>query len=390
MANTNPSGQNGRGSGGSEEAAFSGEIPAGAVFLFIGAVFFTFAPLGLLLISDLSPTRGLAGILVILLLGGLAAVSWVATFSVSWKFVGLILLFSSGFFIVHIDPVAGWLGLGGQEGAGGLTVIGVVLSLSIIAGYILFLLLILTQGRRMVAMGEEMRLAREIHDTLVPAVSKTIGRVQAHGISLPSAAMGGDLIDVIEHPGGVDCVLADVSGHGVKAGIVMGMVKSSLRTSLLGGEPLPKVVGDLNRVLCDTLRSGMFVTLSLVRVLPGGERAEVVLAGHHPLVRVSRMGLHDEVPNTHIPLGVLDAEQFTPETIDLRPGDVLVMYTDGLCESMNEHRQLLGHEPLIQRASALRDRPLGEIADGLIQAGERFGETDDDRSVLLMRVLGAE
>jgi serine phosphatase RsbU (regulator of sigma subunit) len=350
--------------------------------LFIGAVFFTFAPIGLLMISTLAPERGWLGIIVLLLLGGLAAVSWVLTFSISWKFGLGIVAFTGGFIAVHMEPMAGWLGLPG----GAPTPIGVGLSLAVIAGYILFLTLILGQGRRMIAMGEEMRLAREIHDTLVPAVSQTIGKIEVHGVSIPSTAMGGDLIDVIQHAGGIDCVLADVSGHGVKAGIVMGMVKASIRTSLLSAESLSGVAGDLNTILCDTLATQLFVTAAIVRFLPDGKRAEVLLAGHHPVVRVARNGIVEEIPNDHIMLGVLDGEKFTPRVVELSPGDLLVSYTDGLSECIDAKGVMLGHDALVKRMAALREHGLKEIAEGLFKSSESHGVTDDDRSILLMRV----
>lgn len=365
------------------EEQFGTAIPASAVLLFIGAVFFTFAPIGLLLISGLSPERNWAGVIVLLLLGGLTAISWVMTFSISWKFAIGIVVFSAGFFMVHVEPVAGWLGLEG----GGPTPIGVGLSLSIIAGYILFLTLILGQGRRMIVLGEEMRLAREIHDTLVPEVARTIDKVEIHGVSIPSAAMGGDLIDVIKHSGGIDCVLADVSGHGVKAGIVMGMVKASIRTSLISGEPLAKVINDLNTVLCETLRMQLFVTATIMRFTPDGQRVEVLLAGHHPVTCVGRNGIVREIDNQHIPIGVLDGEAYTVQTIDLRPGDLLISYTDGLSESVDAQGEMLGHDALVKRMAALRENELRDIADGLIKAGESHGTTDDDRSVLVMRVM---
>lgn len=366
----------------SSQQAFGTEIPVSAVLLFIGAVFFTFAPIGLLLISSLAPERNWLGVIVLLLLGGLTAVAWVLTFSLSWKFSIGIVLFSAGFFVAHTQPVAGWLGITG----GGLTPIGVGLSLAIIAGYILFLTLILGQGRRMIAMGEEMRLAREIHETLVPEVSRTIGKLEVHGVSLPSTSMGGDLIDVIEHDAGIDCVLADVSGHGVKAGIVMGMVKASIRTSLLSAESLSRVAADLNTILCDTLATQLFVTAAIVRFLPDGKRAEVLLAGHHPVVRVARNGIVEEIPNDHIMIGVLDGEQYTPRVLELNPGDLLVSYTDGLSECVDAKGVMLGHDALVKRMAALRENELKDVAEGLIKSSESHGVTDDDRSILLMRV----
>ncbi len=78
-----------------------------------------------------------------------------------------------------------------------------------------------------------MRLARQIHETLVPPIDYEDERIEVFGLSRASAAMGGDLVDLVHRDGSLDVYLADVSGHGVRAGVVMGMLKAAIRMRLL-------------------------------------------------------------------------------------------------------------------------------------------------------------
>ncbi len=106
-----------------------------------------------------------------------------------------------------------------------------------------------SRGKTRVRLMAEMSLARNIHDTLVPPVSFTNDRIEALGFSCPATEMGGDLIDVIDHGEITDLFLGDVAGHGLGAGVVMAMVKSSIRMGLRKHEGLSELLGNLNEVL---------------------------------------------------------------------------------------------------------------------------------------------
>ena len=129
-----------------------------------------------------------------------------------------------------------------------------IVSASLIVSFILLSHFVRREGLRYVRAHTEISLARDIHRLLVPPVARRIGSFEFCGISIPSGDVGGDLIDLVESNGHWIGYVADVSGHGVGAGLLMGMAKSSARTQLRVAEPINQLLNTLNAVLFD-LRS---------------------------------------------------------------------------------------------------------------------------------------
>ncbi len=237
----------------------------------------------------------------------------------------------------------------------------------------------------------ELDIAATVHETIVPPVNLTAPLAQVLGRSQASSEMGGDLVDVLHDvkSGRVDVLLGDVSGHGVGAGIVMAMLKSSLRTRLLRDADLGEALGDINRVLTDLTAPNMFATFAAARVLPGG-RLQFALAGHLPILHW-RAASNTWVrhPNESLPLGVDHDEAFvTGETTAAR-GDLLVMLTDGLIEvqsAAGKELSLDGFAKLIEANMGGADEPLEAIHARIMTAVAAYGIQGDDQSLVLVRV----
>ena len=179
------------------------------------------------------------------------------------------------------------------------------------------------------ALETEMSLARDIHATLVPPVNRTVQRMELFGQSLPSGAMGGDLLDVVEADGKMGVFVADVAGHGVKAGVVMGMVKSALRTQLLTPTTMTALLSNLNQVLLQHDNPAMFTTLACMR-FTDMSTAEFSLAGHLPILHYRcQKHMISQLPNEHFPLGMFDNAEYGSQTVTFGPGDIFVLLTDG-------------------------------------------------------------
>ena len=241
------------------------------------------------------------------------------------------------------------------------------------------------QAKTTVRLMAEMARARNIHDTLVSPLSFTNDRIEALGFSCPSTEMGGDLIDLVDHGESTDLFLADVAGHGVGAGIVMAMVKSSIRMGLRKHEGLSELLGDLNEVLLDTTSAELYSTLACLRIDPAG-CVEYVLAGHHHIVhyRASASELR-RLDHRNLPLGLFDGRMYTTDTVAPEPGDLLFVYTDGLNETNDASGAELGHEAIERTVADLAARPLGEIRQAVFDLVERHGKQSDDRTLLVVR-----
>jgi serine phosphatase RsbU (regulator of sigma subunit) len=250
----------------------------------------------------------------------------------------------------------------------------------------------------------EIELARQIHQVLVPAVSLTIGAFEFHGFSVPSGEVGGDLVDVValgslarsassagaaaSPPDGARDAwfgyVADVSGHGVSSGVVMGMFKSALRMRLLQPGRLSSMLDDLNRVLFPLKSGSMFVTLACVR--SNGPALEYAVAGHLPILRVSASTRQVEAITTpQIPIAMFEDFSFTSSALTCEPGDLLALITDGLTEVFDAGDRELGIERIEQILAASASRPLGEIADEILAAARAHGRQLDDQTLLLIR-----
>jgi sigma-B regulation protein RsbU (phosphoserine phosphatase) len=260
---------------------------------------------------------------------------------------------------------------------------GILIQVQIIVTYTFFLIFINGTARRYLRIRAEVNLAHQIHQVLVPPVETRIGAFELFGFTRPSGDVGGDLVDVVAGREGWFGYVADVSGHGVSSGLVMGMFKSALRMRLRQGGTIAELLTDLNTVLLPLKSGSMFVTVACVGYR-GEDPLEFAVAGHLPILRV-RAGKVDEITTPQVPIAMIEKYGFSSSTVDVLAGDLLVLLTDGLIEVFDRQ----DHEFGLERAKGLvvkeAARPLAEIADRLVAAARAHGRQLDDQTLLLIR-----
>ncbi len=267
-----------------------------------------------------------------------------------------------------------------------LTFDGLAIIFAVLLGYGCFLYVTITQGRRYFRMQAEIELATEIHHVLVPAIEVKMGGYEFYGKSLPSGDVGGDLIDVAGGDENWVAYLADVSGHGVAPGVVMGMVKSAARMLLSSGDDAGHLLPRLNEVLYPLKKPDMFVTFCYVAKGGGGLRFG--LAGHPAILRFSAAtGAITELECQNMPLGILPEGEFASTEIQAEPGDVFALYTDGFVETANRKGEEFGLERLRSEFQKHGGEPLETIYGSLSESVARFGTQFDDQSLLLIRKM---
>jgi len=266
---------------------------------------------------------------------------------------------------------------------GRLMVDGVGTILTVAIGYSCFLWFINVTAARFLRAQAEIALARDIHRVLVPEVKQTIGDYEFFGWSVASGDVGGDLVDVVEADGRWLGYVADVSGHGVGAGVVMGMFKSALRMRALTGGSVGALLGDVHRVLMPLKQPQMFVTVACVRGGPGNQ-VECAVAGHHPVLRV-RNGIVEEVTDPQLAIGMFDDATFASCQVESQPGDLFALLTDGLIEVFDADRQELGFDWAKGVLGSSGDATLASIADRLLTGARAHGAQLDDQTLLLIR-----
>ena len=368
---------------------FWASVPARSLAVFLAGVFCTFGCLGLLVdvgAAGQTPAR----LLVFRVLAyGVVALFYAWGGMRDWRFlfVGLAVQLATQFWgpshavaprALSFDALRLRLGIDAMAAMGLL-----------LLGYILIVRFILTDGRRHLRVQAEMALARQIHETLVPAVSTRGAGYEAYGRSFPTREVGGDLLDVVEQDGAVTCYVADVAGHGVPAGTFMSMVKTACRMRLQRPGPaadgLPRLLADLNTVLAPLKQPSMYATSAWLRLVAG--RAEFALAGHPPILHYRRRTSSvTPLSARNFPLALLEAVTFDADALEPEAGDLFALLTDGLIEVADGDNEELGVERLAAVLAANGARPLPELFDALLVAARRHGPQQDDQTLLLVRV----
>lgn len=263
---------------------------------------------------------------------------------------------------------------------------------AMVLGYACLAYVLITEGRRYFRAHAEIELASEIHRTLVPTIDTRICDFEFYGRSVPSGEVGGDLIDVLGDDKGWTAYIADVSGHGVAPGVVMGMVKSAARMRLSSGERSVDLLERLNSVLCSVTRPEMFVTFAYLA--SNGGRLEFSTAGHPAILHYhAASNEFSEVRCSNLPLGMFDGQSFASGTVDCAPGDLLLLVTDGLLEVEDAKGEEFGLEGVKAVLSQHARDPVSAIFQELLDAARRHGRASDDQSLLLVRSharLGSE
>ncbi len=231
------------------------------------------------------------------------------------------------------------------------------------------------------------RVSLALQDTLVPPITYHGPRVEAHGQSIPKDGVGGDLVDLVVDGRDVIAYVADVSGHGLRAGVLMGMIKTAIRYGLLLGQSLAKLLDGINSVLPSVKEPNMFATLAALR-FDSSNAFDYISAGHVPLLHYRRRR-RDVVrySMSQFPLGLFPAATYLSRRIRYEPGDIFALVTDGIVELAEDQDADLGLDLLTRTFLSLPHRPLPDIVAAILAEVDRHGAPQDDQSVLLVRAV---
>ena len=260
--------------------------------------------------------------------------------------------------------------------------------LMIVIGYTLVFVVMAREGKRFFQVHAEIELASEIHRALVPTIDLRVGAFEIYGRSLPSGEVGGDLVDAFVRPedGSWFAYVADVSGHGVSSGVLMAMLKSAARMSLRQNHEAGKMLDEVNSVFYSLKAPSSFATLAAISYVED-RGLEIVVAGHLPILHSDGREVR-ELDTPGLPVGILPESNFRAITLDMKPGEMLAIVTDGLTEIFNKEGEEAGDGHIRNALLTEYRRPLAEIANRLLADAKAWGTRSDDQSLLLVRRLG--
>lgn len=366
-------------------------IPRTSLVVFLLGVFFLFSTIGSAIDVFQMGSQSLPRfILTVLLFGGFAVVYPVLVFVLRGRFLYAVF----PVIVVEMVVIGSLLPNGARPTEMGaadiarlqsrLIVTGAAIIAGMVLGYGCFLYFVIREGQRYFGVHAEMALAAEIHRVLVPAIDTRIGDFEFYGRSIPSGQVGGDLIDVVQGDRGWIAYVADVSGHGVAPGVVMGMVKSAARMQLSSGETSDELLGRLNSVLHAITKPEMFVTFAYLSW--NGERLEYSLAGHPAILHYHADTKEiSEVSCSNLPLGMFGGRPFASASTECTADDLFLLFTDGLIEVANASDEEFGLAGLRAVMAAHASDPIHSICHAVFDAASRHGQVTDDQSLLLVR-----
>jgi serine phosphatase RsbU (regulator of sigma subunit) len=237
-------------------------------------------------------------------------------------------------------------------------------------------------------MEEELNIARTIQLNLLPDSPPELDRYEASALSVSSKQVGGDYYDFIKNGRYLGFTVADVSGKGVPASLLMASLQASLRSMKDRMTEPVEVIGGLNDVMCDITSPDKFATMFYGCVDMQHDEVAYSNAGHFFPVVVREGGAVDVLDYSGLILGVSPGFPYEMHKTKFRPGDMIVVTTDGVTEAENRTGELYGEERLHPFLSGLHGKSALEVRDAIVDEVERFSHpvgANDDLTILVVK-----
>jgi serine phosphatase RsbU (regulator of sigma subunit) len=236
-----------------------------------------------------------------------------------------------------------------------------------------------------------LEVARQIQQSFMPRNLPEVPGYEAASWWYPNEAVGGDYCDLLPLADGrAGLVIADVSGHGLGPSLLMASVRAALRALLLEHSSPEAVLSRLAWALAADLRDGRFITIVLAALDPRTHRLEFANGGHAPALHYrAAADRFEPLESTGLPLGVLDEPEYPAgPPIDLGPGDMLVLCTDGIVEAMDSDGRPFGQGRLVELLRELAGGPVSDLVERVGRAVEEHyagSSPPDDLTILVVR-----
>ncbi|MEG9862853.1 MAG: SpoIIE family protein phosphatase [Parvularculales bacterium] len=243
---------------------------------------------------------------------------------------------------------------------------------------------------KLVVLENELDIARKMQQMILPTTFPETDKYQLYGGMKPARNVGGDFFDIVTlSDGRIGLAVADVSGKGVPAAMFMMSSRTLLKGASIGSDPrTDMVVGEVNKQLCDNNEAAMFTTLFFAALNASSGKLEFVNGGHNPPLLI-----HSDGSSTYmvdalgVALGVVPDRKYENHSIQLKPGDTVFMYTDGVTEAEDHKEKQFGVERLQKMFADEPPTGAQDVTDRVFKAVDEFGgdaEQYDDITCLTL------
>jgi phosphoserine phosphatase RsbU/P len=239
-------------------------------------------------------------------------------------------------------------------------------------------------------LNRELAIAREVQQRLFPQECPSIPGIDLVGVCRPAREVGGDYYDFFTLPRGILALaIGDVSGKGVPASLLMASLQASLRgQTLAGAADIDRLIANVNSLVYAASSVNRYATFFYAQYQPEGRLLTYVNAGHNPPIL-----LHANLDVTRLeaggpPVGLLPETSYEGASVEVKPGDLLLLFTDGISEAMNTADEEWGEERMLCALKNSSAAKPASIATTLFQAADEFtgsAPQHDDMTVVIAR-----
>jgi len=289
--------------------------------------------------------------------------------------------------------------IAGQKTIGGLVVMGftrspsprlieAIKTLCGLAGYFIHNRSLHKRSIKSSIIEDQLKIARDVQSEMLPDKHPEIPGYDIFGRSVPAREVGGDFYDYIPKGDSMNIAIADVCGKSIPASLLMTMTRALFLSACEHSEGPDEVLRHVNSHMAQRIGKGQFVTASLMKINKDG--IIYSSAGHQPLLvyRAAR-GEFEEIDADGIAMGIVDSMDFERVETCLNPGDIALMFTDGLNEAMNPHRIQFGYENIRSvirnHASTSSMEIVFALFDAIRDHAEGTDQFDDTTTVVIKR-----
>ena len=252
-------------------------------------------------------------------------------------------------------------------------------------------------------LARELEIARDVQARLLPGKAPSLQTLECAGLCIPARQVGGDYYDFLTlRPGGLSLVLADVAGKGISGALLMANLQANLRSQFAmlaaSGEYSPIAGGDsrkllisVNRLFHENSGDSSYATLFLGNYDDATRRLSWVNCGHPaPLLLRGHGEQLERLESTCTVIGLFSEFECHAVEMQLTPGDILIIYSDGVTEAANADGEEFGEDRLLEIARAHRDLSMPALVERIVAEARRFSEPEqaDDITVVAARCRG--
>ncbi len=239
-------------------------------------------------------------------------------------------------------------------------------------------------------MTREIEIAREVQFTLLPQAAPVIAGLELAGHCRPAAGIGGDYYDFIPLEGerAIGLAIGDIAGKGIPAALLMAGLQAALRgQALAGSRDLSRLMTNINKLIFESSPANRYATFFYGEYRDGA--FNYVNAGHNAPILLRRGGGVERLEAGGPVIGLMDFAVFTEASVAVRPGDVLLGFTDGVSESMNLREEEWGEDQLIALLRESRDAKAADLLSRVMTEADAFAsgaKQHDDMTLIVMKV----